>query len=61
MENIARQSQTYSKSRFGDRMFSADSAAKQRAASELVREMAARWADKPYQLLEQKRLGNQGL
>jgi len=61
MENIARQSQTYSKSRFGDRTFSADSAAKQHAASDLVREMAARWANKPYQLLEQKRLGNQGL
>ena len=58
MENIARQSQMYSKSRFGDRTFSADADAKQRAASELVRETAARWANEPYQLLEQKRLGN---
>jgi len=61
MENIARQSQTYSKSPFGERAFTADADAKQRAASELVREMAAAWADKPYQLLEQKRLGNQGI
>jgi hypothetical protein len=59
MENIARRSQTYSKSPFGDRAFTADADAKQRAASEPVREMAAAWASKPYQLLEQKRLGNQ--
>jgi len=57
MENIARQSQTYSKSPFGERAFTGDAGAKQRAASELVREMAAVWAKKPYQLLEQKRLG----
>jgi hypothetical protein len=61
MENIARQSQTYSKSPSGKRVFTADTDAKQRAASELVREMAAAWANKPYQLLEQKRLGNQAL
>lgn len=59
MENIARLSQTYSKSPFGERAFSADAAAKQRAANELVREMAAAWANTPYQLLEQKRLGTQ--
>lgn len=60
MENIVRRSQTYSKSRAGERVFSADAEAKQRAASTLVREMAATWADTPYQLLEQKRLGKQG-
>lgn len=60
MDSIARQSQTYSKSPFGERAFTADAEAKQRAASELVREMARQWANGPYQLLEQKRLGNQG-
>jgi len=57
MEIIARQSQTYSKSTEA-RAFAGDSDAKQRAASDLVREMAAKWAAEPYQLLEQKRLGN---
>ena len=55
METIARQSQTYSKSTEA-RAFAADSAAKQRVATDFVREMAATWAAKPYQLLEQKRL-----
>lgn len=59
METIARQSQTYSKSISEEHVFSADTDAKQRAASELVREMAEAWANKPYQLLEQKRLENQ--
>jgi len=59
METIARQSQTYSKSISGDRAFVADADAKQRAASELVRESAERWAYEPYQQLEHKRLGHQ--
>ena len=60
-ENIARQSQKYSKSIFGERAFIPDAEAKQRAASELVREMAQGWANEPYQLLEQKRLKYQAL
>ena len=59
METIARQSQTYSKSFSEKRTFVADADAKQRAASDHVREMAARWANGPYQLLEQKRLETQ--
>ena len=59
METIARQSLTYSKSISGDRAFVADTDAKQRAASELVREAAHRWAYEPYRLLEQKRLEQQ--
>jgi hypothetical protein len=58
IETIARQSQTYSKSISGERAFIADTGAKQRAAGEPVRELAQRWANEPYQLLEQKRLGN---
>lgn len=59
LETIARQSQTYSKSIAGDRAFVADTDAKQRAAGAHVREVAERWANEPYRLLEQKRLGNQ--
>ena len=59
METITRQSRTYSKSISGDRAFVADTEAKQRAASELVHEVTARWASEPYRLLEQKRLENQ--
>jgi hypothetical protein len=59
METIARQSQRYSKSLSEKRTFVADADAKQRAASDLVREMAKRWANAPYQLLEQKRLGTE--
>lgn len=58
MQIIARQSKTYSKAVSGERRFVADSGAKQSAATDLVREMAQRWAAEPYQLLEQKRLGN---
>lgn len=58
METIARQSQTYSKSISGDR-FVTDTDAKQRAAGELVRDVAQRWACAPYQLLEQTRLRKQ--
>jgi hypothetical protein len=57
METIARQSQTYSKSTEA-RAFAGDSAAKQRLATDLVREVSERWAAKPYQLLEQKRVEN---
>lgn len=56
MEAIARQSQTYSKSASGPRAFAGDSAAKQSAATDRIREMAEAWAMKPYQLLEQKRV-----
>jgi hypothetical protein len=59
METIVHQSQTYSKSLSEERAFVADSGAKQRAASDLVREVAERWANRPYRLLEQKRLGTQ--
>lgn len=56
MENIARQAEVYSKSTAG-RPFVADTEAKQSLATDLIREVAARWANKPYQLLEHKRLG----
>lgn len=56
METIARQRQTYSKAVSGERVFIADGARKQEVATDLVREMAQRWASAPYQLLEQKRL-----
>ena len=56
LETIARQSQTYSKSISGDRAFVADADAKQRAAGALVHDVAERWANEPYQLLEQTRL-----
>ena len=59
MDNIARQTQKYSKAASGERAFVSDAEAKQLAASDLVREMAAAWANSSYQLLEQKRLGNQ--
>lgn len=58
MDNIARQIQKYSKAASGERAFVADAEAKQLAATDLVREMARRWANSSYQLLEQKRLGN---
>lgn len=56
MNAIARLSQTYSKSVSGTRAFVADAEAKQRVASDLIREMADTWASKPYQLLEERRL-----
>lgn len=59
MDNIAREAQKYSKAASGERAFVADAGAKQVAATDLVREMAAAWANSSYQLLEQKRLGNQ--
>jgi len=59
METIARQSQVYSKAASGARAFVADAETKQQLATGIIREMAARWANQPYQLLEQKRTGNQ--
>ena len=59
MDNIARQTQKYSKAASGERAFVADTDAKQLAATDLMREMAERWAANSYQLLEQERLGNQ--
>jgi len=58
MNNIARQTEKYSKAASGERAFVGDAEAKQLAASDLVREMAAAWAVNSYQSLEQKRLGN---
>ena len=56
METIARQSHVYSKAASGARAFVADAEMKQQLATDTIREMAERWANKPYQLLEQKRL-----
>ncbi|HKS09763.1 MAG TPA: hypothetical protein VJS13_09470 [Pyrinomonadaceae bacterium] len=58
MDNIARQTQKYSKTASGERAFVSDAEVKQLAATNLIREMAAAWANSSYQLLEQKRLGN---
>jgi hypothetical protein len=46
----------YSKEPSGSRSFVSDADAKQQLASGAVREATAKWASKPYQLLEQKRL-----
>ena len=56
LERIERGSAIYSKEAAGMRAFVADTDAKQKLASDAVREAAARWAIEPYQLLEQKRL-----
>jgi len=56
LEAIERTSGVYSKEVSRTRPFEDDAGAKQKLASDLVREMAARWANEPYQLLEQKRL-----
>ena len=58
METIARQSRLYSKAASGARAFVADAETKQQLATRHIREAAERWANRPYQLLEQKRLGN---
>ena len=58
IEAIARQTQKYSKAVSSERAFVADTDAKQQAATDLVREMAAAWAADSYQLLEQKRQRN---
>jgi hypothetical protein len=50
---IERLSRVYSKEVSGTRAFVADSDAKHEVASDLIREMAERWAMEPYRLLEQ--------
>ena len=58
METIASQSRIYSKAMpAAARAFVADAKVKQSLATDLIREMAQRWANEPYQLLEHKRLG----
>jgi len=52
---IARTSGVYAKEITGTRPFVADSDAKQKLASDLIREMSSRWAEEPYRRLEQKR------
>ncbi len=52
LETIARTSGVYSKEASGTRAFVADVEAKQKLASDLVREMSERWASEPYRLLE---------
>ena len=56
LHTIARASSMYSKAVSSTRTFVADAAAKQKLASDRVREMAAAWAYEPYRQLEQKRL-----
>jgi hypothetical protein len=56
LETIARVSGVYSKEVSATRSFVADTHAKQKLASDLIREMAVAWAIEPYRLLEQKRL-----
>src|SRR5215217_5301183 len=55
METITRASSVYSKEASGRRAFVADTDAKKKLTSDLIREMAERWASEPYRLLEQKR------
>jgi len=52
LETIGRTSEVYSKEVSGTRAFVADVDAKQKLASDLVREMSERWAGEPYRLLE---------
>ena len=54
---IERSSRVYSKEASATRTFVADSDAKNQLASDLIREMAERWAGEPYRLLEQTRQG----
>ena len=56
LDTIARAGNMYSKD--GTRTFVADTYAKQKLASDRVREAAAAWAIEPYRQLEQKRLEN---
>jgi len=56
LETIAHTSEVYSKEVSGMRAFVADVDAKQKLASDLVREMSERWAAEPYRQLEQKRI-----
>ena len=56
LDAIARTSNVYSKEVSGMRTFTADTDAKQKLASDRVREAATAWAIEPYRQLEQKRL-----
>ena len=56
LETIEHGTHIYSKEAGARRAFVADTEAKQKFASEAVREAAAKWAAGPYQRLEQKRL-----
>lgn len=55
LEAITRASGVYAKEISGTRPFVADATTKQKLASDLIRETAARWADEPYRRLEQKK------
>jgi hypothetical protein len=55
LERIASGSRIYSKEVSGTRGFVPDAETKQRRASEVVRDMAQRWAMQPYQVLERTR------
>ena len=55
LERIASVNRIYSKQVSATREFVPDTDAKQKVASALVREMAERWAMKPYRVLEQSR------
>lgn len=55
LATISRMNGVYSKEASGTRAFVADVDAKQKFASDLIREMSERWASEPYRLLEQKR------
>ena len=55
LERIASGSRIYSKEVSGTRGFVPDAHTKQQLASDVVREMAQRWAMQPYQVLEQSR------
>ena len=57
---VERGSQVYSKEASGSRTFVADSDAKHKLASDLIREMAETWSMEPYRLLEEKRLCSGG-
>ena len=56
MEAIASGSRVYAKAASGTRTFVADAEVKQQRASDLIRQMADRWAIEPYRRLEEKRL-----
>ena len=60
MEKIERGSRIYSKEASRTREYVADTQAKQQLASDLIREMADRWAMQPYRLLEEKRIMQSG-
>src|SRR5215470_14387426 len=52
LEAIARTGEVYSKEVSGTRAFVADTETKLRQASDLIRELSERWAEKPYRNLE---------